>query len=362
MIKIDPLLKKPLPPLRASAYRKLKESIQKEGLKEPLVVWKADKDSDDLIILEGHERYRICQELGIEPKIVMAPDYIITFDDAQDYVMAAQLANGKITETLDKDAFKVAVGRRHNLLNAKNPGISKKYVSAIIERGFPEKVVRNNGTVTEQIRARLGKFYGKGPMYAEHCGVRVRDKVDPDPILQDQISKRKSPGYIAASKRRKKKREQSMKQCTAPLRGLGWARRAIDSMSRIENGDPERKAAWALLRKWLDENEEKKKIILAKESSNFEDFIVPPYKEVKGKKRMLQNFMEASGFDKSKPVIVKSREDGKYEVVDGKHLFDVAKKLGIPFWYKVDDFFIDSSETEEDSVGEVCNEESNERE
>jgi ParB/Sulfiredoxin domain len=46
-------------------YNSMKQSIKSVGQYKPITVNK------DLVILDGHNRYKICQELGIEPKYVI---------------------------------------------------------------------------------------------------------------------------------------------------------------------------------------------------------------------------------------------------------------------------------------------------
>jgi len=62
-IKVNPEYEKLLPKLPEEEYAALKESIRKEGLHYPIIV------NGEGVILDGHHRYRICRELGIEPKI-----------------------------------------------------------------------------------------------------------------------------------------------------------------------------------------------------------------------------------------------------------------------------------------------------
>ncbi len=50
-------------PLTANEFESLKCSIQQEGCRDALVTWHG-------IILDGHNRYRICTELGIPYKTV----------------------------------------------------------------------------------------------------------------------------------------------------------------------------------------------------------------------------------------------------------------------------------------------------
>jgi ParB-like chromosome segregation protein Spo0J len=53
-----------VPELSPEEYESLKQSIMKDGLYVPIIV------NQNGIILDGHHRYKACQELGIEPKTV----------------------------------------------------------------------------------------------------------------------------------------------------------------------------------------------------------------------------------------------------------------------------------------------------
>src|SRR5919198_5331528 len=50
-----------IPPLSAEEYEGLKERIKQNGL-VPIII------NSQGVILDGHHRFRACQELGIEPK------------------------------------------------------------------------------------------------------------------------------------------------------------------------------------------------------------------------------------------------------------------------------------------------------
>ena len=58
-LRIDPELKKLCPPLSADEKKQLEENILAEGCRDALVVWNG-------LIVDGHNRYEICQRLGIE--------------------------------------------------------------------------------------------------------------------------------------------------------------------------------------------------------------------------------------------------------------------------------------------------------
>lgn len=63
-IIIDKEFEELIPPLSEFEYEKLRLSIIAYGCRDPLVVWK-----DENILLDGHNRYRICTENDIEFKV-----------------------------------------------------------------------------------------------------------------------------------------------------------------------------------------------------------------------------------------------------------------------------------------------------
>ena len=62
IIKINLEYSKLINPLSKLEYQVLKNSISNKGLHLPIIV------NQDNVILDGHNRLKICEELGIEPK------------------------------------------------------------------------------------------------------------------------------------------------------------------------------------------------------------------------------------------------------------------------------------------------------
>ena len=62
-LKIDEEFRSLIPPLTADEYQQLKENILKDGCRDALVIWNGT-------IIDGHNRYQICMENGIEFKTV----------------------------------------------------------------------------------------------------------------------------------------------------------------------------------------------------------------------------------------------------------------------------------------------------
>jgi len=63
MIELDAEIQSLIPPMSEEEYHQLKENIERDGLRDPIVVW-------NHTLIDGHHRKRICEELGIELKTV----------------------------------------------------------------------------------------------------------------------------------------------------------------------------------------------------------------------------------------------------------------------------------------------------
>lgn len=61
-LKINPEYEKILPKLTEEEYQALKNSIKEDGQLYPIIT------NENLVILDGHHRYKVCKELGIEPR------------------------------------------------------------------------------------------------------------------------------------------------------------------------------------------------------------------------------------------------------------------------------------------------------
>ncbi|MCL2172414.1 MAG: ParB N-terminal domain-containing protein [Candidatus Bathyarchaeota archaeon] len=60
-LRLDPLYEKMLPVMSQEEFEQLRESIRTEGQHYPIIV------SEDLVVLDGHHRFRACLELGVDP-------------------------------------------------------------------------------------------------------------------------------------------------------------------------------------------------------------------------------------------------------------------------------------------------------
>jgi len=101
-IRVDPEFAALIPPLSQTELDLLEESLKREGLREDLLVWKEMN-----ILLDGHNRRRLCQKNGIEPRVKY-----LSFPDreaARAFVVRTQLAR----RNLSREAESYLRGKRY---------------------------------------------------------------------------------------------------------------------------------------------------------------------------------------------------------------------------------------------------------
>ena len=100
-LRINPEFSNLIAPLSENEYQILEESICQEGCREPIVVW-------GNIIVDGHNRFHICTEHGIDFRTVR-----IHFSDREEaisWICATQLGRRNISE----ETRKYLIGKRYN--------------------------------------------------------------------------------------------------------------------------------------------------------------------------------------------------------------------------------------------------------
>lgn len=130
--KINPDLEKCLPPLSDIEFTKLKLSIETQGYDEakPIVLWKEFPDT----IVDGHHRYKICRELGIDPRYVEKS--FKSLDHAMLYSLNRQMEqrNMSVAATIDTVEKTMSLEEKIKMEEeakaAQNAGRPKKEVGA----------------------------------------------------------------------------------------------------------------------------------------------------------------------------------------------------------------------------------------
>lgn len=141
-IKIDPEFRDVIPPLSAEEYAGLEANILADGCMNALVLWGE-------ILVDGHNRYRICTEHNIPFKTVQKD-----FDSREDVIIWI---------------CKNQSGRRNLTPEQLSYLRGKRYEMEKRQRGRPEKMHQNDvfiGTTSEA----LSKDYGVGKATIERDG------------------------------------------------------------------------------------------------------------------------------------------------------------------------------------------------
>ena len=107
-ITIDKEFESLIPPLTGDEFSQLEMNIRDEGVRDPLVVWrepyfpqKSDDEPDPLVLnkdpvlLDGHNRYKICQKYGIPFETVEAD--IFDREDAKRWIILNQFGRRNLS-------------------------------------------------------------------------------------------------------------------------------------------------------------------------------------------------------------------------------------------------------------------------
>ena len=230
-LKINQKFKSLIPPLRVDEYEQLEKNLLDEGCRDPLVIW---NDT----ILDGHNRFEICTKHGIDFKTTPAPVYILTEDDAEDWIDKNQLGR----RNLSKEEFTLIVGRRYNR-KKKAQGFQEAGPGAGKTRGQNDpmfqrtaEVIAVEHGVSPATVKRAGKFAGA----VDEVKTQNPDLTDTKKIYQ--LAKEKTKGMGSVAK----------KTIPGPGSAIRFAEIAISQLDRIRDGDPETEDALCMVQEWID--------------------------------------------------------------------------------------------------------------
>jgi hypothetical protein len=175
-IIIDPQLRELIPPLRDEERQALEENIRRDGCRDPLVVWRGHD-----ILLDGHHRYEICQQHGIDFAVTEVE--LADREAAADWIDANQLGRRNLTP----DQAALLRGRRYNRL--KKP------------RGGDRRSKGQNAPLN--VASRLAGQHGVDPSTIKRDG-RFADAVAKtrslDPDIEHKVVSGKGPPKAAVIK------------------------------------------------------------------------------------------------------------------------------------------------------------------
>ncbi len=92
-----------IPPLTDEESEQLEQNILKHGIKDPLTIWETtstvaeidDQDAPVFVLIDGHNRYRLSQQHGLDFRINLVR--FATLDEVRDYMIDYQLGRRNLT-------------------------------------------------------------------------------------------------------------------------------------------------------------------------------------------------------------------------------------------------------------------------
>jgi len=199
-IKIDREFQNLIPALSTEEREQLEANIVEHGgARDPLVVWQrevkytnAGLPCDSDILLDGHNRYEICERLGLPYEVEHLE--FDTRDDAADWIDRNQLGR----RNLSRQDYKLLLGRRYNRTKKthdeagamKGKAVDKMSTACALaaEHGVDEKTVRRAGKFQEAA-AKLGieKDIAAGKVKATEAAVVKAATALPKQPTREQV-------------------------------------------------------------------------------------------------------------------------------------------------------------------------------
>lgn len=189
-LKIDRTIREIIPALTSQEYSDLEDSIVAEGCLYPIVIWK-----DKNIILDGHNRYDICQKHKMEFQILEKE--FSSKKEALIWMIKTQLGRRNLT-----DAQKVEMAIKQKELEGKGPFQLLKRES---REEIAEEINVSTGnihkvkTVLDEGKKKIKKKMLEGEIsinkaYEETTGKMANPKKEPKP--EDKSETRKPPAPL----------------------------------------------------------------------------------------------------------------------------------------------------------------------
>jgi len=172
-MKIDPEFKDLIEPMTGAERTGLEESLKKDGLLSPLVIWK-----EQGIILDGHNRYEICTRLDIPVEGIEIS--IESREHAWNWIIKNQLSRRNLTP----DQMTYLMGRRYSVEKGLKGGNGNNQYSK-------EQSLQNEDFAPGKTNAVLAKEYGVNKSTIERAE-KYAQAVDAVSAVTDDPTGRKS--------------------------------------------------------------------------------------------------------------------------------------------------------------------------
>ncbi len=155
-ILIDDEFQQLIPPLSDIERLQLEQNIEAEGCRDPLVVWMAE--SGDEILIDGHNRFEICERLGVQFRTVGLE--FASRTEALDWIYRNQLGRRNLSPADASElrgrmynGRKKTVGRP-NKLDQNDPIVLESTAETVAkETGVSAPTIKRDGKYAEAVAA-----------------------------------------------------------------------------------------------------------------------------------------------------------------------------------------------------------------
>ena len=160
-------LKEFVVPLSKEEFGQLKENLVSEGCRDPLIIW--EKAVGEHVLIDGHNRYKICQELNIPFKIKSLK--FDSIDQAKFWMINNQLGR----RNLNPDQMSYYRGLKYESLKKNRGGY--KFVESVGQKELPTYTkLAEEFNVSESTIKRDAKF-ARGLSFIGKSNPKLKNKI-----------------------------------------------------------------------------------------------------------------------------------------------------------------------------------------
>ena len=185
---INPAFKSLIPPLSDEELRGLEESILSQGCRDAIKVWRG-------IIIDGHNRYGICQKHGIPYRVQQLR--FSSKENATLWIIENQLGRRNLT---DATRIKLALERADMLLESPRQSRSKSRKCIANESRTSEQKVYRYMRIQKQGTPELLEQVDKGELTIGQAYCKLNVTIKTVEVLRENDSPPdlKNPSYVKA--------------------------------------------------------------------------------------------------------------------------------------------------------------------
>ncbi len=245
------------PPLTNEERNLLMASIEAEGCREPLIVWKEEE-----LLIDGHNRRGICDDLGVEYRVKRMS--LPSREAAVEWIIANQLGRRNVSE--EQKSYLRGKRYKHEKKKAPNESGRNQHSEVSGQNGHQpktdERLAEEYGVGSRTIR-RDAQFSEAVDKIGENVSREVKNEIltgRSELTKQDVLEIGAMPATKQAEAvevvKRGKPAIEAENEPAGERKGVGVikANEAINCLTRIPKNDALRKRGFQIVKDWIKAN------------------------------------------------------------------------------------------------------------